>query len=191
MGGFGDPNGIKPAQATNTGPMLAKLGSFDRPQGAGNGGANGNGAIANGSAVKVGGFGSAATGNGSAGNGPGGNGTGLVRNAGFSDMDKPVIASPSTARPAAPSTTPVEILSKPKPAYTDMARAKKLEGEVKLEVLFAANGEIRVLRVVQGLGSGLDENAEVAAARIRFRPSTLDGRPVDTKGIVHIVFQLL
>jgi TonB family protein len=91
---------------------------------------------------------------------------------------------------AAASTTPVEILSKPKPAYTDEARAQKIEGEVLLEMQFSASGEARVLRLVRGIGHGLDETALSAARGIRFRPATRDGGPVDSAAIVHIVFQL-
>ena len=54
---------------------------------------------------------------------------------------------------------PVEILFKPTPAYTDEARALKLEGDVILEVEFSASQGILVLRVVRGLGHGLNEAA--------------------------------
>ncbi len=86
--------------------------------------------------------------------------------------------------------TPVEIISKPKPAYTDDARAKNIEGEVLLDVQFSASGEVRVLRVVRGLGHGLDETALSAALGIRFQPATRDGAAVDSTALVHIVFQL-
>jgi len=62
-------------------------------------------------------------------------------------------------RASGAALTPVEILSKPKPAYTEEARAKKIEGEVLLEMQFSASGEARVVRVVRGLGHGLDETA--------------------------------
>jgi TonB family protein len=74
--------------------------------------------------------------------------------------------------------------------YTEEARRLQIEGEVLLQVLFAANGEVRVLQVVRGLGHGLDESARQAAANIRFRPALRDGSPVDTTAIVHIVFEL-
>lgn len=86
--------------------------------------------------------------------------------------------------------TPVEVLSKPTPAYTDEARALKVEGEVLLDVLFDASGHLRVVRVVDGLGHGLDESAIRAAERIQFRPAQSNGRPADSRAIVHIVFRL-
>jgi hypothetical protein len=47
-----------------------------------------------------------------------------------------------------------------------------------------------VIRLVRGLGYGLDENARDAASRIRFHPGTRNGAPVDMTGTVHIVFEL-
>lgn len=91
---------------------------------------------------------------------------------------------------AAVHFTPVEILSKPKPAYTAEARAKNIEGEVLIEMRFSASGEARVLHIVRGLGNGLDETAAAAARGIRFRPATRDGGAVDSAALVHIVFQL-
>ena len=88
---------------------------------------------------------------------------------------------PKTSVPAASG---VEILFKPRPVYADEARGLHIEGEVLLEVLFEASGEARVLRVVRGLGHGLDESAVAAAREIRFRSA------VDATAIVHIVFQL-
>ena len=86
--------------------------------------------------------------------------------------------------------TPIEILSKPVPAYTDEARALKVEGEVTLEVEFAASGSIEVLRVVRGLGHGLDEMAARAVQAMRFKPAQREGQPVTTRTTVTIVFRL-
>jgi TonB family protein len=83
-----------------------------------------------------------------------------------------------------------EILSKPRPAYTDEARRLQIEGEVLLEVLFAASGEARVLRTVRGLGHGLDQNAIAAARAIQFRPAKRGDAAADSTAVVHIVFQL-
>ena len=55
---------------------------------------------------------------------------------------------------------------------------------------FTAAGEVRVLRVVSGLGHGLDEAAERAASRIRFKPAQSDGRTVVSRAMVYITFRL-
>ena len=115
-----------------------------------------------------------------------------VSKGGFSDASVATAAPSARATPvtAPPVGAPVEILFKPRPLYAPEARRLKIEGEVLVELLFAASGEARVLRVVRGLGHGLDENAIGAAQAIRFRPAQRDGAPIDSTAIVHIIFQL-
>ena len=113
----------------------------------------------------------------------------VVRSSGFGDA---VSAAPSArgGRSAPPAVTVAQILEKPRPAYTEEARRLRIEGEVQLEILFGASGEISILRVVRGLGHGLDENAVQAARTIRYLPARKDGRAVDSTATVHIIFQL-
>jgi TonB family protein len=99
---------------------------------------------------------------------------------------QPRRATPSPER----VETPVEIIVKPTPEYTKEARSQKIEGEVLLEVEFRASGEVRVLRVVRGLGYGLDESATRAAERIQFKPARSSKGPVDFRATVQIVFRL-
>jgi TonB family protein len=211
IGGFGDPNGAHANPNAKSPTLLAKVGGFENPEGAGqSGGAGGRGRAV----VRQGAFGAAD----GAGSGPGGNGRGIghgtVQTSGFGSPEggngngtggngrggsvktggfgANVAAAPQTQRalPAAPSTTPVEILSKPRPVYTQEARDMHLEGEVSLEVVFSASGSVQVLRVIQGLGHGLDQAAERAATQIRFKPGMRGGSPVDTRATIHITFEL-
>ncbi len=111
-----------------------------------------------------------------------------VRSGGFASVAVQGFVSRNQAAPARSSE--VEILSKPRPAYSEEARRRKIEGEVLVEVVFMASAKVRVLRVVQGLGHGMDEAAIQAAANIRFKPAERDGRPVDSPAIVRILFKL-
>ena len=113
--------------------------------------------------------------------------SGEVQKAGF---DQRAPAQPSVAAVTKPVDRPVEIVFKPTPEYTDEARSARIEGTVSLELEFTAAGDVRVLRVVRGLGHGLDEAAERAALRMRFKPAQSDGRPVDSRATVHITFRL-
>jgi TonB family protein len=113
--------------------------------------------------------------------------SGEVQKAGF---DQRAPAQPSVAAVTKPVDRPVEIVFKPTPEYTDEARSARIEGTVSLELEFTAAGDVRVLRVVRGLGHGLDEAAQRAALRIRFKPAQLDDRPVDSRATVHITFRL-
>jgi TonB family protein len=114
-----------------------------------------------------------------------------VQSAGFASSDVPAPASVQS-RPATQvaKVVPAEIISKPVPSYTEEARNQKIEGEVLLEVVFEASGKLRVLRVVRGLGHGLDDAAVHAAEHIRFKPALKDGQPSDSTAVVHIIFQL-
>ena len=57
-------------------------------------------------------------------------------------------------------------------------------------MVLAANGQIKIIKVVQGLGHGLDESAIRAAEKIQFKPALKDGQPTDFPAVLHIVFQL-
>jgi len=186
-GGFGDPNGV-PASDNHGRPVtIAQAGSFDLPSGPGYGNGTGGSHGARGVVASTG-FGSGvATGNSS---GPVSASRAEVRQGSFGDTD--VVTAQPKAKAAEPvvKTLPAEITFKPRPAYTDEGRHLKIEGEVLLEVVFSATGQIRIVRVVRGLGHGLDESAVRAAEQIQFKPALRDGHPTDSEAVLHIVFQL-
>jgi len=185
-GGFGDPKGLPGTGKSNAKLYAASLGSFDMPAGPGQGNGSGGAKGIKGTVASAD-FG---TGVATPGNGDGrSNGKG-VSTGGFG-AEQVVHSGPKIAQVdnSAP-TTPVEITYKPNPVYTDEARQLKLEGEVLLDVSFAANGSLHVNRVVRGLGHGLDEAAVAAANKIRFKPALRLGQPVDSTAVVHVTFQL-
>jgi periplasmic protein TonB len=59
----------------------------------------------------------------------------------------------------------------PDPQYTDEAREAKLQGKVTLRVLVGTDGRALQIRIVQGIGLGLDERAEQAIRGWRFVPA--------------------
>jgi TonB family protein len=182
-GGFGDPNGV-PNQDTHGHPVtIAQAGALNLPNGGGYG--NGTGGLHGARGVVASaGFGSGvATGSGISGS------RGVVRQAGFGDADV-VAAQPKKTAEAVVKTFPVEITFKPRPLYTDEGRKLKIEGEVLLDVVFSATGEIRIIKVVHGLGHGLDESAVHAAEKIQFKPAQKDGHPADFEAVLHIEFLL-
>ena len=191
-GGFGDPEGVKASGKPGKVANIAELGSFDLPTGAGAGNGTGGSHGAKG-VVQSSGFGNgvATVGNGGGGGGGTGGGGRAVRQGGFGDLDGTAKAeAPKKHLETGPPQIPVEILSKPKPDYTEDARKEKIEGEVLVRVMFTAAGEVRVLDVVKGLGHGLDQNALRAAQQIKFKPAQRNGQPVDSTATVHIVFEL-
>jgi TonB family protein len=82
------------------------------------------------------------------------------------------------------------ILYREKVVYTPEALANKVRGTVVLNVIFGADGDIRVLRVVRGLPHGLTGQALKAAQRVRFEPAVKDGKPVDVRGDLEFSFDL-
>ena len=189
--GFGDPNGLKPsANGKPNGKLIASAaGSFDMPVGPGQGNGSGGAKGIKGTVASAD-FGSGVA---TAGQGDGrrsGRGSAGVQTSGFSSQEVAQNTPHIQRVDSGPPPTSVEITYKPNPVYTDEARNLKLEGEVLLEVEFAANGQLHVTRVVKGLGHGLDEAAVAAANKMRFKPATRSGQAIDSAAIVHVVFQL-
>ena len=187
-GGFGDPNGLKPSENSKpNGKLIASTqGSFDMPVGPGQGNGSGGARGLKGTVASAD-FGSGVA---TAGHGDGrGSGRG-VASSGFGAQEVAQNTVHAQHLESGPATTAVEITYKPNPVYTEEARNLKLEGEVLLEMEFAANGELHVIRVVRGLGHGLDEAAVAAANKMRFKPAMRSGQAIDSSAIVHVVFQM-
>jgi len=119
--------------------------------------------------------------------GPGyGNGTG-----GAQGLRGTVASDGSGWSAEALSVAPPTIRYKPNPAYSAEGRERKIQGDVVLEVIFLASGQIKVTRVVSGLDFGMDDEAIHAAQRIRFTPAMLHGKPVDFPARIRIEFRLV
>jgi TonB family protein len=101
---------------------------------------------------------------------------------GMLDVMESVLVMSETLKPT--------ILKKEKAEYTPEARANKVRGTVVLNVIFGADGSIRVLRVVSGLPHGLTGQALKAAQRVQFEPAVKDGKPVDVRGDLEFSFDL-
>lgn len=112
---------------------------------------------------------------------------GQVKNVQFSTPEVKRAAAPAVA---AVNETSVIVTNKPIPQYTDEAKKLRVQGIVVLKVTFAANGDVEIVRVIHGLGHGLDEQAERAAKRIQFKPATKNGKPVPVTTEIQIQFEL-
>jgi protein TonB len=99
---------------------------------------------------------------------------------------------PRIAQPVVHTATlakPPVVTYEPKPEFTPDATAAHVQGEITVRVVFHANGTISVVRVVHGLGHGLDQEAEKVADGIRFKPALdSDGRPTDFETNIIIRF---
>jgi TonB family protein len=180
-GGFGDPNSVPDNHNTTRAPNMTQAGGFDMPAGPGSGNGTGGAKGAKG-AVGSSGFGDQVAQGGT------GHVGGSVQQGLFGDEKA---GGPEVKKAAMVDRyKPMEVVFVPKPEYSAEARQRKIEGDVVLQVTFSASGEVKVLRVVQGLGYGLDEAAESAARQIRFHPAEQDGQPVDTTANVRMKCEL-
>jgi protein TonB len=65
----------------------------------------------------------------------------------------------------------------PQPAYTDQAREAGVAGKVRVELTVDETGRVVNVRVIAGLGHGLDEAAVAAARAATFEPAVRCGKP--------------
>lgn len=85
---------------------------------------------------------------------------------------------------------PPQVVTHPAAVYTDEARLRVIEGAVVVQARFDEGGNITVLRVVRGLGYGLDENALAALKEWRFSPALQNGLPVTAIAEIEVPFKL-
>jgi TonB family protein len=183
-GGFGDPNGIPGKGDPNHATNVNRLGSPALPGGEGYGNGTGGKNGIRGTVASTG------FGNGTATPPTGRGKKGTVVAGGFGAVDTSTDAPKKKVGPAGPVDTQPEILDKPQPEYTAEGRSMKIEGDVRLDVVFLANGTVQMNRVVSGLGHGLDEAAIRAAQQIKFKPAKRQGEPVDYPAVIRIEFRL-
>lgn len=182
VGGFGDPSGVTPNPNAGRAPTVAAIGSFDNAPGVDQGSAA---AHAGRGTVASAGFANGVIAGAAAKTGPG-----AVASAGFGGTGISGSIAPIPATIQEPHFSPPEVLSEPRPRYTEEARLLRVQGEVTLQVCFGVDGRVEVLRIVNGLGHGLDEEARLVAGQIRFKPARKDGQPTDHVTYIHILFQL-
>ena len=86
--------------------------------------------------------------------------------------------------------TPPGLLHEVKPEYTEEARRRSIEGEVVLEIVVRSDGSVGNIRVIHGLGAGLDQRATEAVRQWRFSPARRQGAPVDVMVEVAVEFRI-
>lgn len=86
--------------------------------------------------------------------------------------------------------TPPSLLREVKPDYTEEARRLGIRGDVVMEIVVRRDGRVGDVRVLQGLGHGLDERAVAAVRQWSFSPATRRGTPVDVMVEVAMEFKL-
>jgi|SRR5579864_1709099 len=83
-----------------------------------------------------------------------------------------------------------QAVTTPDPEYTEEARRNKTQGTCVLWLIVDTDGRPRDIRVVRGLGFGLDAKAIDAVKQWRFEPAKKDGKPVNVQISVEVGFRL-
>ena len=85
---------------------------------------------------------------------------------------------------------PPRLLQEVKADYTDEARRAGITGEVVLEIVVRRDGSVGDVKLLHGLGGGLNDRARQAVKAWRFAPATRQGTPVDVIVEVAVDFKL-
>jgi len=83
-----------------------------------------------------------------------------------------------------------QVLFAPDPTFTEEARQAKAAGKVVVYLQVNQEGHPMHVRVVRGLGMGLDEKAVEAVRQYKFKPAMKDGHPVTVEMNVEVNFQI-
>ena len=124
----------------------------------------------------------------SLGNGTGtgigsGNGSGIGPGSGGNTGGGPMHVGGGVSMPV--------VLYQPDPEFSEEARKAKFSGDVMVYLWIDTDGKPSHVRVVRGVGMGLDEKAVEAVRQYRFRPAMKDGKPVQVDLYVHVDFTIL
>lgn len=87
--------------------------------------------------------------------------------------------------------TPPVLVHKEDPKYTDAAIKNRITGVVLLYGIVRKNGRVDSLKVIKGLGYGLDEEAiKTVQTKWKFKPALKDGKPVDCYITIEVDFTI-
>ena len=78
----------------------------------------------------------------------------------------------------------------PEPVYSEKARKANYQGICTLGLIVETDGHPSHIRILKGLGMGLDENALEAVKSWKFEPAMRDGQPVRVEIAVEVNFHI-
>lgn len=88
------------------------------------------------------------------------------------------------------NVTRPEIISAPRPVYTELARRARVSGTVIVEAIIDEQGDVVNVRVLKGQPMGLDKATVDAVKTWKFKPATLAGKPVKVYYVLTVNFQV-
>jgi protein TonB len=129
---------------------------------------------------------SSLTGN-SMGNGSGtgigsGNGAGIGPGSGYNTGGGPMHIGGSIKPPS--------VIYQVEPEFSEEARKAKFSGNVQVYLWVDEQGNPSHVRVIRGVGMGLDEKAVEAVRQYKFKPAMQNGKPVKVDLYIDVNFQI-
>src|SRR5262249_40205410 len=97
--------------------------------------------------------------------------------------------APAVPVPVGGEVKPVQLLSSVQPVYPQMARSQRISGDVRIDASIDESGRVTGMKVVSGPVL-LHQAAMDALHQWKYRPATLDGKPVAMHLVVTIQFRL-
>ena len=85
---------------------------------------------------------------------------------------------------------PPRVLREVKADYTEDARQRRITGDVILEIVVRRDGSVGDVKIVQGLGGGLNDRAVQAVRQWRFAAARRQGTPIDVIVEVAVEFKI-
>ena len=102
----------------------------------------------------------------------------------------PQPADAAAARPVLPIAGKIQeavLVSRPMPAYPELARSRSIFGTVRMNALVDEHGAVKNVTVVSG-DPMLATAAKQAVLQWKYKPATLNGQPIATNATIQIVF---
>jgi TonB family protein len=84
---------------------------------------------------------------------------------------------------------PAKMISSVPPVYSSLARTQHVSGDVKIDALIDVNGRVTAMKVISG-PTLLHQAAMDALHQWKYKPATLDGKPVPMHLMVTLQFRL-
>ena len=100
------------------------------------------------------------------------------------------LAPVAAQQPESDADVKPKLVYKIEPEYSDEARAAAIEGPGHLTAVVNSDGSFTDVKVVSGIGYGLDEKAIEAIEQWRAEQAKKDGKPVDSTAQIIVNFRL-
>jgi TonB family protein len=88
-----------------------------------------------------------------------------------------------------PPVQPPGMLKMVYPVYPPKAKARGIEGTVKLQITIRSDGSVKILRLISG-DPLLVPAAKKAVSQWRYKPTIVNGRPISTETTTQVVFRI-